>query len=85
MAKGEVDTFIELERAVYGFFEKDSGIITAMRHNGDEALFFSRCMGPTRWIPTEKFTADPKGMLSPDDWRKHMMGEDDYGHGREHD
>ena len=64
-----VNTVLEIE-GLYGFFGTQSGQIIALRNNGDEVLFASKENVPLAWIPTEKFTPDPAGLLTPEEVAK---------------
>lgn len=68
--KGETDTVIILDSVLYGFHRKESGIVTALRYNGEEFLFASRDSGPCRWIPVTEFHVDSKCIIPPDELRK---------------
>lgn len=60
---------------VVGFVGKESGVLIALRAEGDEALFASRENAPLRWVKTMEFTPDPRGILSADEVRE-MMDEE---------
>ena len=47
---------------MFCFHGKEAGIVVALRHDGDEVLFFGREMTPMRWVPVGTVTPDPKGI-----------------------
>jgi hypothetical protein len=61
------NSVVIIEEGYYGFVGKESGLLVALRNNGDQGFFLSRDNAPSRWIPVVEFTADAKGLLSPEE------------------
>lgn len=47
---------------LFCFVGRESGLVMAMRNNGDELLFASRDNAPLRWVKVGDVNADPKGI-----------------------
>lgn len=56
-----------IESGIYGFVGKESGLIIALRENGNEGLFASRENSPLRWIKVEEFTPDGNRLIEPEE------------------
>jgi len=65
-----------MEEGLYGFVGKESGVMIALRKEGDEILFASRENAPLRWVSTSDFTPDPHGLLTPEEAHREHLGED---------
>lgn len=63
---------LSLVPGVFGFFGKQSGIILALRRDGEEALFIGKEIAAPVWIPIGSFMIDPKAVITPDEARRMM-------------
>ncbi len=69
-------SIVIMEEGYYGFVGKESGLLVALRNNGDEGFFLSRDNAPSRWVSVGQFTADPKGLMSPEEAEKEETGKE---------